>query len=314
MIHTRQELIDYAKRKLGFPVINLELDDAQVEDRVDEALQFFQDFHYDATERVYLKHQLRGTELPVAMSGTFIPGEAVTGSVSGLSFVLDSVPSATMLVTKKLGGVLDASDMLTGATSGATAVITGTIVIGDFENQYVPTSELVTGVTRVIPFNNFYAGSNFMFDPKYLFVVQNFHNIASTSIIDYSMYQSQISLIEQTLRPIDSIRFNRHANRIYMDIDWNTLSVGQYLIFDAFRVLDPEVFHDIYNDRMLKKLVVAKIKYQWAMNVQKFSSVALLGGITINAANLLDQAEREIESAEHEIRDSYEIPPMGFIG
>ena len=314
MIHTRQELIDYAKRKLGFPVINLELDDAQVEDRVDEALQFFQDFHYDATERVYLKHQLRGTELPVAMSGTFIPGEAVTGSVSGLSFVLDSVPSATMLVTKKLGGVLDASDMLTGATSGATAVVTGTIVIGDFENQYVPTSELVTGVTRVIPFNNFYAGSNFMFDPKYLFVVQNFHNIASTSIIDYSMYQSQISLIEQTLRPIDSIRFNRHANRIYMDIDWNTLSVGQYLIFDAFRVLDPEVFHDIYNDRMLKKLVVAKIKYQWAMNVQKFSSVALLGGITINAANLLDQAEREIESAEHEIRDSYEIPPMGFIG
>lgn len=55
---SRQDLIDYCKRRLGDPVIEINVDDDQIEDRVDEALQYYQEYHSDATVRTYLKHQV----------------------------------------------------------------------------------------------------------------------------------------------------------------------------------------------------------------------------------------------------------------
>lgn len=60
---SRQDLIDYCKRRLGDPVIEINVDDDQVEDRVDEALQYYQEYHSDATVRTYLKHQVTQTDI-----------------------------------------------------------------------------------------------------------------------------------------------------------------------------------------------------------------------------------------------------------
>ena len=60
---TRQGLIDYCLRELGDPVIEINVDPDQIEDRVDEALQYYQEFHSDATLRTYLKHQITATDL-----------------------------------------------------------------------------------------------------------------------------------------------------------------------------------------------------------------------------------------------------------
>ncbi len=60
---TRQELIDYCLRELGHPVIEINLDDDQIDDRVDQALSYFHDFHYDGTEKYYLKHLLTDTDI-----------------------------------------------------------------------------------------------------------------------------------------------------------------------------------------------------------------------------------------------------------
>ena len=60
---SRATLIDYAKRRLGDPVIEINVDEDQVEDRVDEALQYYQEFHSDATVRTYLKHQITATDI-----------------------------------------------------------------------------------------------------------------------------------------------------------------------------------------------------------------------------------------------------------
>ena len=60
---SRQDLIDYCKRRLGDPVIEINVDDDQVEDRVDEALQYYQEYHVDATVRTYLKHLVTAADV-----------------------------------------------------------------------------------------------------------------------------------------------------------------------------------------------------------------------------------------------------------
>lgn len=316
-IHSRAELIQYALRKLGSPVIKIEVDMTQVEDRVDEALQFFQDFHYDGTERVYLKHAITGSQINVDNATGFIPGEMVEGT-SGAKFQIVSV-AGNSITTKgvykdaALNGTFTIGEILTGLTSGISATFISKVT-GDIENGYVPISEMVTGVIRAIPWWHATSKTNYVFDPKYQVIVSTFQNLSNSSLIYYSQLMSHIALMDQVLRPIDSIRFNRKTGKVFLDYDWTDAEIGSFLVFECYRILDPETVTAIYNDRMLKKLVTAKIKFQWATNTQKYSGIQLLGGVTIDASSLMAQAVAEIESAETEIRDSYEIPAIGFIG
>lgn len=318
-IHSRQDLIEYALRKLGAPVIKISVDEGQVQDRVDEALQFFQDFHYDGTERVYLKHQITGTTIAVASTAGFVVGEKVKGS-SGTAFEVAQIKSGTELLTKNVytsaglpGATFATAEVLIGQTSGATTTFTSKTA-GDIENGWVPISDMVTGVIRAIPWWQATGNEAFMFDPKYQAMMATFQNLSSSSMIYYTQLMSHMELLDDILRPIDSIRFNRKMSQIALDFDWTTAKIGSFLVFECYRILDPEVFTEIYNDRMLKKLVTAKIKYQWASNMQVYSGIQLLGGVTIDATTLMAQAVAEIESAETEIRDAYETPSIGFIG
>lgn len=318
-IQSRDDLIQYALRKLGAPVINIEIAAEQIEDRVDEALQFFQDFHYDGTERVYLKHQITGTEILVTSAQNFIIGEMVQ-SATGASFQIEQIDTTTnKLITKtvyKTGmqeGQFLALEPIVGASSGASTTVIAKVQ-GDIENRYVPISDMVTGVIRAIPWWHVTNKSTYMFDPQYQVIMTTFQNLASSSMIYYSQLMSHISLLDQILRPIDSLRFNRKTSKVYLDFDWTTAQIGGFLIFECYRILDPEVFTEIYNDRMLKKLVTAKLKYQWSSNFQKYQGIQLLGGVTVDATTLMAQAVAEIEAAETEIRDSYEMPGIGFVG
>lgn len=321
-ITSRVDLIEYALRKLGKPVIAIEVDMSQVEDRVDEALQFFQDFHYDATERVYLKHQITGSEIIVNSTANFLLGEIVVGS-SGNNFVIEKIEPTKFIVKFVFstvgipGATFVSGEVLTGQLSGSVATFISKTV-GDIEDGSVPISDMVTGVIRVVPWFHAAAptakSNNFMFDPKYQVIMSTFQNLSSSSMIYYSQLMSHISLMDQVLRPIDSIRFNRKMSKVFLEMDWGEADIDGFLIFECYRILDPEVFVEIYNDRMLKKLVTAKIKYQWGQNVGKYSGIQLLGGVTIDASTIMSQAVAEISAAEEEIRSSYEMPPIGFAG
>lgn len=317
-ISSRSDLIEYALRKLGKPVLNIEVDMSQVEDRVDEALQFFQDFHYDATERIYLKHQITGSEVFVSSTTGFVPAEVVKGS-NGNSFLIFGI-SSNSFMTKVVvnpagisGATFTVGDTLIGQTSGAVATFVSKTA-GDIENGSVPISDMVSGIIRAIPWYNGLNKLDYMFDPKYQVIMSTFQNLSSASMIYYEQLMTHISLMDQVLRPIDSIRFNRKMGKVFLDFDWTTAEIGSFLIFECYRILDPEVFHEIYNDRMLKKLVTAKIKYQWGNNLAKYAGIQLLGGVTIDASTILSQAVAELEAAETEIRASYEEFPVGFLG
>lgn len=318
-IQSRTDLIDYAIRKLGGGVITIEITPEQLEDRVDEALQFYQDFHYDGTERVYLKHQIVGTDIVVTSAANFIIGEMVR-SATGATFQIEKIDITTNRITTKTvfkggmqNGLFGPLEVITGLNSGASTTVVAKIT-GDIENGFVPISDMVTGVIRAIPWWHVTNKSTYMFDPQYQVIMTTFQNLSSSSMIYYSQLMSHISMLDQILRPIDSLRFNRKTSNVYLDFDWTTAQIGGFLIFECYRILDPEVFTEIYNDRMLKKLVTAKMKYQWASNCQKYSGIQLLGGVTVDATTLMAQAVAEIEAAEVEIRDAYSEGPIGFIG
>ena len=78
---TRSQLKNYCLRKLGFPVIDINVDDDQLEDRIDDALQKFRDYHYDGTEEIYLAHQVTAGDV----SNTYI---TVADSIVGVSSIL----------------------------------------------------------------------------------------------------------------------------------------------------------------------------------------------------------------------------------
>lgn len=60
---TRQGLIDYCKRQLGAPVLQINIDDEQVGDIIDDAIQYYNEHHFDGLEKMYLKHQITGDDI-----------------------------------------------------------------------------------------------------------------------------------------------------------------------------------------------------------------------------------------------------------
>lgn len=244
-VTSREQLKDYCLRRLGAPVIEINVDDDQVEDRIDDAFQFYREYHYDAVEMVYLKHQ----------------------------FTAD-----------------------------------------DLTNQYIEVPDLIVGVNRILPFANRSNGMN-IFDIRYQILINDLYSLMSTDLIYYTQVKMQLELINQILIGQKPIRFNRHMNRIYLDMDWaSDATVGDFIIVECYRILDPETYRDVYDDMFLKRYTTALIKRQWAENIKKFAGVQLPGGVTLNGDNLYQEAMEEINKIESEIQSKFELPVDMFVG
>ena len=167
--NSRATLISYCKRELGHPVIEINVDDDQVDDRIDEALQFYQEYHHDAIEKVYLKHKVTGSSLTLSASvaGNFTVGETITGGTSGASAVIKTASGTTInyAYLVDINKAFAASETITGGTSSATATISS-ITKGNIENGYVTIPDLVTNVVKVFPINDTDTSTINMFDVK----------------------------------------------------------------------------------------------------------------------------------------------------
>ena len=98
-------------------------------------------------------------------------------------------------------------------------------------------------------------------------------------------------------------------------MDWeNDLQVGEYLVIEAYRKLDPDTYTDVYNDIWLKRYTTQLIKRQWGANLSKFNGVAMIGGVTLNGQQIYTEALQDIEKLETEFRTSFELNPAMMIG
>ena len=266
---TRSTFKDYCLRNLGFGVIDINVSDAQVDDRIDEALQYFSQYHYDGIEKMYLKYKITQDDID----------RAATNDTTTATDTKDGTISATFLEGK----------------------------------NFIPMPSAVVSVLQIFPFDD--QATNNMFDIRYQLRLNDLYDFSSTSIIHYQMTMQQLDFLSHILVGEKPIRFNQHQNRLYIDMDFaNDISVGEYLIIECYRKLDPETYTDIYDDIYLKRYATALIKRQWGATLSKFNGVSMLGGVTMNGETIYSQAQEEMEKLEEQIQLAYELPPEYMMG
>ena len=277
---SRQELIDYCKRKLGAPVLEINVADEQIDDLVDDAIQFFQERHFDGVSQIYLKYQITQDDID--------RGRAPNGNN----------PTAGIV------------------TSTATANIAGSEVTFDYKenSNYLQVPPSVIGVTKVLHFDGTNSTTNNMFSVKYQLFLNDIYHWGSTELLTYAMTKTYLEDIDFLLTTQKQIRFNQRMDRLYLDIDWGSVSVNDYLIIDCFRILDPNDFARVWNDSFLKPYLTALIKRQWGQNLIKFQGVKLPGGVELNGRQIYDDAQKEIDMIMEKMSNTYELPPLDMIG
>ena len=275
---TRQELIDYCKRKLGAPVLEINVADEQIEDLVDDAVQFFQERHFDGVAQTYLKYQITQDDID--------RGRAVGSTGVGI------------------------------ASTSAVTNIEGTNTTFNYyeTSNYLQVPNHIIGVNKIYQFEGSNSLSSGMFSIKYQLFLNDIYYWGSTELLTYSMVKSYLEDINFLLTTQKQIRFNKRSDRLYLDIDWSSVSVGEYLIIDCYRALDPSSYSQVWNDSFLKIYLTALIKKQWGQNLIKFQGVKLPGGIEFNGRQIYEDGQKELDDIMEKMSSTYELPPLDMIG
>jgi hypothetical protein len=317
-LSSRQELIDYCLRRLGFPVIEINVDEDQISDRVDDALQFWQEYHFDGTERTYVKHKLTGStvNLQASLASNFEVGEIITGNTSGATANVVSLDGNDISVEKSKG-TFAASETITGSNTDYTATLSSDpYTKGDIENGYVTVSNNILNIVRLFKFGQIMGGkSDGLFDVDYQFALNDLYNLLSADVTYYAMTKTHMSTLEQLFRNERAIRWNRKTNKLHIDADLSeTYDIGDYIVAEAYAILDPNEYTEVYDDMFLKRYATAQIKRQWGENMKKFQGIQMPGGVTLNGETIYQEAVQEIAQIEEEMQLKYELPPTLMVG
>ena len=313
-VSTRDGLKQYALRALGAPVLEINVDDDQVEDRIDEALDYWRLYHYDGIEQIYLKQQIRASEiiLSASVAATFVLAERITGATSGATAEVcqesSRTSSGTLLLVKNVTGTFTAGEAITGS-AGHNATLSS-ITLREYDNRYVEIPDYVWGVTKILSIGQASSSKN-IFDLQYQLRLNDLYDLTSTSLIYYKTVMSHLALLDFELNGHQGFRFNRMSNRLYLDANWQTdFILGDYIIVQSYRAMDPTTWSKVYNEIWLKHYVTALLKKQWATNLKKFSGIQLPGGVTLDGDKLYDEATTEIKELEDELQNK--SAPLDF--
>jgi hypothetical protein len=319
-VGTREQLKQYALRALGAPVLEINVDEDQLEDRLDEALEYWRQYHSDGVEQIYMKHQIRASEMTLTTSvgQNFVLAEIVTGATSGATAEVvretTRFSTGTLLLVKKVVGTFVAGETITGSASGTTAVLgTIPITLREYDLKYIQIPDLVYGVTKVLSIGMASSSKN-IFDLQYQLRLNDLYDLTSTSIIYYKTVMGQLALLDLELNGHQLFRFNRRQSRLYLDLNWESdVILGDYIIAQGYRALDPAEFSKVWNESWLKHYVTALFKKQWATNLKKFSGIQLPGGVTLDGDKLYDEAVNEVKELEDSLATK-SAPLDFFIG
>lgn len=241
---TKATFKEHCLRRLGKPVIEINVDEDQVDDRVDEALDYYADYHFDAFEVTYYKH----------------------------------------VVTAE-----------------------------DKTNGYITIPENIIGIVDMFDIGDATSTNN-LFNVRYQIALNDLYDLSRYELVPFYMNFQNIRFIEEILVGKQRMRYNRHMNRAYIDMDWNRMDTGNYVVMKAYRVIDPDTYTDVWKDRWLLRYAACLIKLQWGSNLIKFEGMQLPGGIQFNGQKLYDDAYQERQQLEEEMATSYVYPPEDMVG
>ena len=274
---SREGLIDYAKRQLGFPVLEINVADEQFQDLLDDAIQIYQERHYDGIARMYLKYKITQDDID---RGQARGGDSTLG--------------------------------ITTTTTTSTVGLSTTFNIEE-NNNYIQMPPSVIGVNQIfkVRSDTVYDG---LFNIRYQLFLNDLYAFGSIDLLQYAMVQTKLEDITFLLNPDVRYRFNIRQDRLYIDVDWAQINKDDYFVIDCFRILDPDDFTKVYNDQFLKRYFTALCKKQWGMNLIKFQGVQLPGGIQLNGRQIYDDGVRELDEIRSKMSSDYEMPPLDMIG
>jgi len=242
---SREELKEFCLRRLGAPLLEINVADEQVEDCIEMAFSYYYDYHYDATEKVYLAHQVTQT---------------------------------------------------------------------DIDNKYLSIDDSVIGVINILPLGNSYSTNN-LFNLRYQIALNDLFAFNTGPFAPYYMALQNVALAEELFVGKQSIRFQRHSNKLYVDIAWGEkVLLDEYIIVEAYQRINPDTYTDMYNDRWLQRYTTALIKKQWGENLKKFEGISMPGGVSFNGQKIYDEAVDDIQAMESEMISSYSLPVTDMIG
>ena len=278
-ITNRIEFKDYCLRRLGAPVLEINVSHEQIEDAIDDGIQLYQERHFDGVERMYLKYKITQADI-----------DRGTGkNTDGVGIVTTTVNSS--------------------AVSGL-----GTVTSNWYEtSNFIEVPDPVIGIEKIFKFDTS-SISGGMFSIKYQLFMNDLYYFNSVNLLQYAMTKSYLEDIDHLLTTDKQVRFNKRQNRLYLDIDWGAESVDNWLILDCYRALDPSIFGTMLNDLFLKQWVTASIKKQWGQNMSKFKGVKLPGGIEMNGSEIYSEAVNELNDLRGRMASEWELPPYDFIG
>ena len=275
---SRADLINYCKRQLGAPVLEINIADEQVEDIIDDALQYFHERHFDGVIQTYLKYKITQDD-------------------------------------KDRGQGRGGNNPIGIVTTTATSTV-GLSTTFDYEenSNYIQVPPSVIGINKIFKYDGPQTSTNNMFSVKYQMFLNDMYYFGSTEILTYAMTKRYLEDLDFILNNDKQIRFNQRQNRLYLDIDFGDVAVDDYLIIDCYRLIDPNDFTRVYNDSFLKKYATALMKRQWGQNLIKFQGVKLPGGVELNGRQIYDDAQKDLEMIKEQMSNTYELPPLDFIG
>ena len=242
---TRSAFKEYCLRRLGKPVIEINVDEDQVEDRIDDALRYYWDYHFDGAEKIYYKHAVTST---------------------------------------------------------------------DRSNKFITLPENIIGAVSIFSIADPSIRSDDLFNIRYQIALNDLYTLTSVSMLPYYMVMENLALIAEMLVGKQPIRYNRHMNKLYVDMDWNTLQDGEFLLVEAYQIVDPNDYQDVWKDQWLMRYSTALIKRQWGANLSKFTGMTLPGGVQFNGQTLYNEAIQEIDTLEREMIISYSLPVFDMVG
>ena len=330
---TRKEFGDYCLRALGAPVLEINVSDEQVEDRIDFAIKTWYDYHFDGTEKHYYKYVIQDKNLPghisdieVANSGTgynntdliVLTTTAAEGGGSGATANLVTNGNGSILsvtINASGSGYLNSPTVLITAANGSpSANGTGASLIA-FNGGYIPIPDNIIGVINIFDISSsLWGGVGNMFNIQYQIALNDLYNMSGVSMVPYFMARMQIAEVGQWFVGKQPIRYNRHRNKMYLDMDWNRSNLGQILVAEAYQIVDPEIYKDVWSDRWLLQYGTCLIKQQWGVNLKKYDGMKMPGGIVFNGQRIYDEAAAERSQLEHEMLNSYSLPCTDMLG
>ena len=275
---SRTDFKTYCLRKLGAPVLEVNLASEQCEDLIDDALQMFQERTYDGVAQTYLKYKVQQADID-------------RGKGPGSSDVIG----------------------ITTTTATSTVGITSTFSYEE-NNSFLQIPPEVIGVQKIFHFDGSNTVTNNMFSVKYQLFLNDIYFWGATELLTYAMTKTYLEDINFLLTTEKQIRFNKRMDRLYLDIDWDSLTAGDWLIIDCYRLVDPSDYGRVWNDQFLKQYAVALFKRQWGQNLLKFNGVKLPGGVELNGRQIYDDATKELERIGDQMMSTYDLPPLDLIG